>query len=80
MPRKAAYSKTFRGIVVRPIRPTPEKGGVLKVSFEELLLGLSVVCLRKAACSKIFRGIVVRPIRPMPNKGGVLKDLSRSCC
>ena len=28
--RKAAYSKIFRGIVVRPIRPMPKKGGVLK--------------------------------------------------
>ena len=53
----------------------PNKGGVLKDLFEELFLGLSVLCPRKAAYSKIFRGIVVRPIRPMPKKGGVLKDL-----
>ena len=58
----------------------PKKGGGTQRSFEELLLGLSVLCLRKAAYSKIFRGIVVRPIRPTPKKGGVLKDLSRKCC
>ena len=28
--RKAAYSKIFRAIVVRPIRPMLKKGGVLK--------------------------------------------------
>ena len=58
----------------------PKKAGVLKDLFEELLLGLSVLCLRQAAYSKIFRGIVVTLIRPMPKKGGVLKDLSRNCC
>ena len=39
--RKAAYSKIFRGVVVRPIRPTPKKGGVQKI-----LLGIVVRPIR----------------------------------